>query len=211
MKIIFLGKPGSGKGTYAQMLSEEFGIPKFVAGDLLRKEVRGKTKLGKLIAGYIDKGNLAPAEIVVKLMEKNIKNKKDFIIDGFPRSLEQLNLFSERKIRIDVVFYLNCSDEEVIKRLINRRTCIKCNKVYNLVTNPPKEEGKCDVCGGKLVIRKDETKEGIKQRLKVYKKETLPVIEYYRKKGILVEINGNKPINVVYKKIKSYLKNLNLI
>ncbi len=208
MKIIFLGKPGSGKGTYAQMLSQELKIPKFVMGDLLREEIKKGTRLGKEIASYIDKGNLAPAEIVVRIITSKIKNKKNFIIDGFPRSLEQLNLFKEN---IDIVFYLNCYDKEIIKRLINRRTCTKCNRVYNLITNPPKEKGKCDVCGGKLIIRKDETKEGIKQRLRVYKKETFPVIEHYRKKGVLIEIDGNKPINVVYKKIKSYLKNLNLI
>lgn len=206
MKIIFLGKPGSGKGTYAQMLSEEFGIPKFVTGDLLRDEAKKKTKLGIKISSYINKGNLAPAEIVVELMEKKIKNKRDFIIDGFPRSLKQFDLF---KTEVDIVFYLNCSNKEVIKRLTNRRICSKCNKIYNLITNPPKQKQICDICGSKLIIREDETKEAIKQRLKVYKKETLPVIETYRKKGNLIEIDGNRRIDIVYNEIKSYLKRLN--
>ena len=202
MKIIFLGKPGSGKGTYAQMISEEFNIPKITTGDLLRDEIKNKTELGKEIKDKISKGLYVDDDKVINLIKNAVKGKKDVIIDGFPRTLKQTELFKEK---IDIVFYLKCSGSEIMRRLINRRICVKCDRVYNLITNPPKKEGICDICGSKLVKRIDETKEAIKQRLKVYEKETLPVIEFYKKEGSLIEINGDREINVVYKEIKNYI------
>lgn len=204
VKIAFLGKPGSGKGTYAEMLSKEFKIPRIKTGDLLREEIEKKTKFGKILSKYIDKGNLAPSEIVIKIVNKHLKNKKNIIFDGFPRKLDEVGAVKN----IDLVFHLKCSDKEMIKRLINRRTCSRCDKVYNLITNPPKKKGICDVCKGKLIIRRDETREGIKKRLKLFKKETMPVINYYKKKRKLIEINGDRPINDVYNEIKIYLKNI---
>ncbi len=205
MKILFLGKAGSGKGTYSEMLSREFKIPKFNSGDILRDEIKKGTELGKEISSYIDKGNLAPIDIILKLINKYLSDIENFILDGFPRNLEQVKLF---KTNFDVIFYLKCSDIIILRRLVNRRICPKCNKSYNLITIPPKKEGLCDVCGSRLVKRIDETKEAIKKRLEIYEKETLPLINYYGKKGNLIEINGDREINIVYNEIKSYLKKL---
>lgn len=203
MKIIFLGKPGSGKGTYAQMISKEFKIPMIATGDLLREEIKNKTEFGVEIENKISKGEYIEDEKIINLIEKTLQNNETFILDGFPRTLNQANSL---KVNLDFVFYLNCSDSAIMRRLINRRICSKCNKVYNLITNPPEKEGICDVCNSRLVKRIDENKEAIKLRLKVYKQETIPVVEFYKNQKNLIEINGDREINVVYNEIKSYLK-----
>lgn len=205
MKILFLGKPGSGKGTYGDMISKEFKIPKFNSGDILRDEVKKGTELSKSISSYINKGNLVPGDMILKLIKNSIEDKKDFILDGFPRRLVQEKLL---KINFDIIFYLRCSDSVIMRRLINRRICPKCNKGYNLITIPPKKEGVCDVCGSRLVKRIDETKIAIKKRLEIYKKETMPLINYYKKKDNLIEIDGNREIKIVYNEIKTYLSKI---
>ena len=203
MKIALLGPPGAGKGTFAQMLEDEFKVKRFVMGDLLREEVKKKTKLGKEIKNYIDNGVLVPDEIACNIMRRKIKGKKNYILDGFPRTLLQVKSFKED---LDKVIYITTKNEIAISRLAGRRQCSKCHRVYHIKTNPPKEDGKCDFCKSKLYIRTDETEEAIKQRLENYKKETEPVIEYYKKKKILVEINGNRSIKEVYEDIRKLFK-----
>lgn len=204
MKIVFLGKPGSGKGTYAEMLSKELNIPTIVTGDLLREEIKKKTELGKEAEEIIKKGGYIDDKRIISMIKKAVIGKEGYILDGFPRTLGQAEEFKEK---IDIVFYLNCSDKTIMRRLINRRICSKCGKVYNLVTNPPKKEGICDECCSKLVKRIDETKDAVEQRLKIYAEETEPLIQYYKKKGNLVEINGDRNIDIVYDEIKNFLKN----
>ena len=205
MIIALLGPPGTGKGTYAQMLQDEFKIKKIVTGDLCRNEKAKGTKLGKEIASYIDKGNLVPSNIIIKLIEKNLEGVNDAVLDGFPRSVEQAELF---KGKLDKVYYINSSDEVAVERLGGRRTCRKCNRIYHIKNNPSKVEGKCDFCNGELYVREDETEEVIKERLREYKKQTAPVIEFYRKKGILAEINGDRFFKEVYKDIRKLYKEL---
>lgn len=205
MIIALLGPPGTGKGTYAQMLQDEFKIKKIVTGDLCRAEKAKETKSGKEIAIYYDKGSLVPPKIVVKLIEKNLENVKDAVLDGFPRSIEQAELF---KGKIDRVFYINSSDKVAVERLGGRRTCRKCNRIYHIKNNPSKVEGKCDFCNGELYVREDETEEAIKERLKEYKKQTAPVIEFYREKGILAEIDGDRFFKEVYRDIRKIYKEL---
>lgn len=201
-----MGKTGSGKGTYAQMLEEELKIPKITQGDLLREEKRKKTKLGLKIQKYIDKGVLVPIEINIKILKKRLsKCKKGFILDGFPRSMEQLREL-EKITDIDKVIYITSSDSIIIKRLSGRRTCKKCERIYHIKNNPPKVEGKCDICSSELYIRADETKKAIKKRLEIYKKETKPVVYYYRKKGFFVKINGNRSIKEVFEDIRKLFK-----
>jgi len=206
MKIVLMGKTGSGKGTYAQMLEEELKILKISTGDLLREEKKKRTKLGLEIKKYVDKGLLVPDKIIIKLFRKRLSRcKGGFILDGFPRNMSQVESL-EQITKIDRVIYITSSDKIVIERLAGRRQCKKCGRVYHIKNILPKVKGKCDICGGKLYIRTDETKEVIKKRLATYKKETKPVIDYYRKKGLLVKINGEGAAKEVFEDIRKLFK-----
>ncbi len=202
MKLVLVGPPASGKGSQAGLLAEKFNLKHISAGDLLREEKRKGTKRGKIIQGYIDKGQFVPDEITNELVKEQMTD--NCVLDGYPRNLTQAH-FLESFTKIDHVFLINVSKKTIYKRLSARRSCLNCGAVYNLITNPPKEKGKCDVCGGKLYIRKDDTKEGIKERLRLYDKNTKPLLKYYKEKGILREIDGEQPIKEVFNKIVSYL------
>jgi len=204
MKVLFLGMQGSGKGTQVELLSKEFKVIKIVAGDLLREEKAKETKLGKEIADYIDNGKLVPDEIIYRLIREKINGNEDYIIDSFPRTMKQVRL--SKDIKFDKVIYIKIPDEIVLDRLQGRLTCKNCNSVFHLKYNKPKINGRCDNCNNKLYVRNDETKEAISERLECYKKETLPVVEYYKKKGIVSEINGNRKIEEIYKDIRKLFK-----
>lgn len=203
MKILFLGKPGSGKGVYSQRLRDDFKFNIISTGELLRKEIRKKSKLGLKIKKRLEQGLFANDKIVFELLLKAIKGKKFYILDGFPRDLKQAKLFKEK---IDKVIYLDVSDKNVIERLGNRVICSKCSRIYNLLTIKPKKKGICDLCGSKLIKREDE--KFVRKRLQVYKKETKPLIDYYNKKKLLKKFNGNRHYKIIYKEIKSYIKKL---
>jgi adenylate kinase len=196
MKLSLLGPPGSGKGVYAERLSKDFRVPVISVGNLLREEVEKKSELGVKIKKYLDKGELAPDDIVLKMVKKNLE--ENVILDGFPRSITQVN------VDIDKVASLTCSDEICIKRIMSRRICSKCNKIYNTITMKPKKTGVCDVCGGKLVSREDE--KVIRERLKVFRRETMPVLEHYKKEGILFEIDAERSVDEVYRDIRKLFK-----
>lgn len=202
MKIILIGPPASGKGSQAELLSEKFNLKHISAGALLRKEKHKNTERAKLVKSFIDKGKFAPDEITNELMKEAIT--ENCILDGYPRNLEQAK-YLESFTKIDHVFLITASEKLIYKRLLSRRTCTKCGAVYNLITKPPKDETKCDFCGGKLYIRVDDTNEGIKERLRLYEKNTKPLIEYYKNKGILKEIDGEQPIDKVFSDIVYYL------
>jgi len=204
MKILFLGMQGSGKGTQVELLSREFNIIKVVAGDLLREEKAKETKLGKEIADYIDKGNLVPDEIIYRLIKEKINGNENYIIDSFPRTMEQVKL--SKDIKFEKVIYIKIPDEIVLDRLQGRLTCKNCSSVYHLKYNKPKINGRCDNCNSQLYVRDDETKEAISKRLECYKRETLHVVEYYKKKGIINEINGDREIEEIYKDIRKLFK-----
>ena len=210
-KIVFLGPPGSGKGTQAQLLSKNFSIPHISTGDIFRKIIKtGKPKkLADSIKKYVQSGLLVPDDIVFKALFSVIKNKKYYILDGFPRNINQAKLLDEalKKDGIDKVIYFKVSDKEIIKRLTSRRTCPKCGKVYNIYTLKPKEDNLCDVCKVELIIRDDDKLETVKKRLEVYKKDTLPLLDYYKKKRLLVTINAEDKIENVYKKMCDVLLN----
>jgi adenylate kinase len=210
-KIVFLGPPGSGKGTQAQLLSKNFSIPHISTGDIFRKIIKtGKPKkLADSIKKYVQSGLLVPDDIVFKSLFSVIKNKKYYILDGFPRNINQAKLLDEalKKDGIDKVIYFKVSDKEIIKRLTSRRTCPKCGKVYNIYTLKPKNDNLCDVCKVELIIRDDDKLETVKKRLEVYKKDTLPLLDYYKKKKLLVTINAEDKIENVYKKMCDVLLN----
>lgn len=213
MNIIMLGPPGAGKGTQAQMLAEKYGIPQISTGDMLRAAVAEGTELGKKAKEYMDKGQLVPDEVVIGIVKERLSKpdcEKGFILDGFPRTVAQAEaldkMLAEMGKKIDYVINIVVPDEEILKRLTGRRTCRKCGAMYHVIYNPPKVEGVCDKCGGELYQRDDDKEETIKNRLSVYHSQTAPLIEYYRKKGVLVDIDGTKDIKSIFEDICAVLE-----
>ena len=194
MIIIMLGAPGTGKGTVAGILQENIGIKQVSTGDIFRKNMQEGTELGKLAEKYISKGNLVPDDITIQIVKDRLEQKdveKGVILDGFPRTIEQAEaldkILEEKNKKVDMVLNLTTPEEEIIERIVNRRICSnpECKTIYNLVMNPPKQEGICDKCGSKIVQRKDDNEETIKSRIKLYMEQTSPLIKYYEEKGIL--------------------------
>ena len=205
--IIFLGPPGSGKGTQSDMLGKELKLPVISPGELLRHEEERHTKLGKMVEKKIDQGKLVSDEIIEKLIDKRIKNKdasRGFILDGYPRRLEQL-LWLEKKIakfseKSVIAFYVKVSNTEVKERIGGRRVC-DCGAAYHLKYNPPKKKDICDHCGHELEIRHDDTPDIIKDRLKTFHHYNKPMLNYYKKKGYLYVIDGEQDIHKIEKNI----------
>ncbi len=208
MRVVFLGMPGTGKGTQAKMLVEKYGIPQISTGDMLRAALAKKTKLGLLAKKYMDAGKLSPDSVIINMIKERIKEKdckKGFIFDGFPRTMAQAQaldtLFSELNLKLDAVITLDVRRETILDRMTGRRTCASCGAIYNLTLNPPKKQGVCDICQGKLMQRDDEKPETVLSRLKVYDEQTAPVLAYFERKKLLHRINGEKDIPVVFKEL----------
>ncbi len=203
--MVLLGPPGAGKGTQARMLREVANVPQVASGDLLRAAVRTKTPLGVAAAGYMDRGDLVPDELVLNLIEERL-NAPDaqagFILDGFPRSVKQAEalraiLVRSRGAGLDRVIALTVPDEEIVRRISGRRTCRKCGAMYHVTFEPPRVNGVCDKCGGELYQREDDSEETVRNRLKIYDSTTRPLLDYYGKSGILALIDGTgKPEQV---------------
>jgi len=208
VNIIILGPQGSGKGTQAKLLAEKLGLVYLEMGQILREISTQKTPLGEKISDFLDKGVLVDNQIMTEILKNYLTRenfKKGILLDGFPRNLNQVSLLEtilkNNQAEINKVIFLNISNEESIRRLTARRICPKCGRNFNLVTLPPKQDEICDDCHIQLVRRDDENDEVIKERLKVYQEETLPVIDYFRQKGMVVEINGEQPIEVIHQEI----------
>jgi len=209
IRLIFLSPPGAGKGTHARHVSEDYEIPKISIGEMFRNEVKKGTELGKKLNSYMERGVLVPNEITIKILKKRLEEpdcKKGFILDGYPRTIEQADAL-EGITEIDLVVNFVLSREELMTRITNRLTCPKCQRVYNLKNDPPKKEGQCDNCGpeGKLYMREDQKPEVVKQRLQTYEKETAPLIDYYKKKGILADFNCEGSVEEVAIRIKEFI------
>ncbi|MGQ9595841.1 MAG: adenylate kinase [Thermoproteota archaeon] len=186
MKIIIFGPPGSGKGTYASRLGPRLNIPHISTGDILREEVKNMTELGKRIQSYISTGKLVPDDVMNELMRKRLSKedcRRGFILDGYPRSLEQAE-FLDKLTKMDFVINLNVPDEVLVRRLSSRLVCRKCGAIYNILTLKPKVEGVCDKCGGELYQRDDDRPEVVRERIRLYKDEIAPLLEHYRKTDI---------------------------
>ena len=193
MNIVLLGSPGVGKGTYADILSKKYKIPKISSGNLFHKAIRNQTELGKKVQGYVSSGGLVPDEIVIELVKERLEKddcKDGFFLDGFPRTINQAEAL-DKFMKIDKVLNFFASETEIISRLSGRRTCKKCGAIFHIRNKPPKIDGVCDYCGGELYQRTDETPETIKNRLRVYHEKTKPLISYYRRKGLLADIDAN--------------------
>jgi len=210
MKIIFLGPPGAGKGTYASRLTPILKLPHISSGDMVRDEIKAQTQLGNLMKECSDKGKLGPDKIMIKILAKRLTKpdcKKGCILDGFPRTIKQAKAL-EKIVKIDLVINLNVPDQIIIKRLSNRLTCKKCGTIYNKLTLKPKKENICDQCGSELYQREDDKPKVIQERLNVYRKKTEPLIEYYKKKSLLKDVSCNDlmtPPEVIVEKIKSII------
>jgi len=197
MNLIFLGPPGTGKGTQAERISVELNIAHISTGEMFRQLADEGNEVGvEAKEKYWGKGNLVPDELTIKLVKERLAKedcKKGFILDGFPRTIPQAEAL-DKIIKIDKVISIESSEEIIIKRLSNRRQCSKCKKIYGIDV-PSKQEGICDVCQGKLIQRDDDKEEVIKDRLKIYEKQTKPLIDYYKDK--LVKIDGEQPIDKI--------------
>jgi len=196
-RIILLGAPGAGKGTQAAYLRNEWGLTHISTGDILRAEVREGTELGKIAQSYMERGELVPDDLIIRMMEARLKllgESAGYILDGFPRTVAQAEALEEMLQRIghtlDAVVDLVVPDKELIRRLTGRRVCPNCSAVYHVDTMKPKEEGICDLCGATLIQRKDDQLEAITHRLEVYRAQTAPLIAFYEARGKLVAIDG---------------------
>ena len=206
--IVLIGAPGAGKGTQAAMLVEELGIPHISTGDMLREAVAEGTELGLLAKSYMDRGELVPDDVIVRMVMERLAKpdcEKGAILDGFPRTIVQAEAFEEALKRegkaIAVVPYIKVSMQELLDRLSGRWICRRCQAVYHKKYNPPKEDLKCDKCGGELYQREDDKPETARHRLEVYFRQTMPLLDYYRERGLLKEIDGEKSIPEVHREL----------
>ena len=211
--FIFLGPPGCGKGTQTTRLSQKLDIPHVDTGSLLRKNIQDNTPFGIEAKKYIDKGQLVPIEVVQNVIKDRIKKddcKDGFILDGFPRSVEQADALKDILKEVTnfnleddaLAIYFDIENEVLVQRLINRRSCPKCGMIYNLISSPPKIMNYCDICDTQLVQRKDDNEETARLRFETYENETKPLLEYFENEGILEEINADAPITDVWESIK---------
>jgi adenylate kinase len=208
-RIIFLGPPGAGKGTQAEKLAEDLKIKKISTGDILREAVAKGTELGQRAKSYMERGELVPDEIILGIIEEAINDEEGYILDGFPRNINQAKaldeMLSRKGLNITHVIFLDVPDEEIIKRIAYRRVCLNCGTVYNLIFNPPKEDGICNNCGSKLVQREDDREEVVRKRLEVYRDSTEALIRIYEERGVLRRINGLGDREEVFRRIKEAL------
>lgn len=208
MRLVLLGAPGAGKGTQAKKLIEKYRIPQISTGDILRKAVADGTPLGKEAKSYMDKGELVPDSVVIGLVKERLSNSDcvdGFILDGFPRNTSQAQtldgVLAMMNTPLTVALSVDVDKDDLMKRLTGRRTCKSCQQMYNIHFSPAKKDGICDKCGGELYQRDDDKEETIKNRLDVYDKATAPLIEYYKKKGILKSVMGAGNIDDIFKKV----------
>ncbi|MFN4264037.1 MAG: adenylate kinase [Thioalkalivibrionaceae bacterium] len=204
MRVIFMGAPGSGKGTQAQRLVDELHIPQISTGDLLRAAVRAGTELGQRAKAAMDAGELVPDELVLGLIRNRLAEDdaaNGFILDGFPRNVAQAQaleqMLAEIGCPIDRVIQIDVDFDTLRKRLTGRETCVSCGAVFNRFTQSSAQPGICDLCGGELVHRADDNDETVTQRLKVYEDQTAPLIDFYRSAGLLTRIEGDRPVDAI--------------
>lgn len=197
MRVVLFGPPGAGKGTQATVLKDELGIPHISTGDMLREAVRAGTELGREAQSYMERGALVPDELILRMMEERLRQPdtaRGYILDGFPRTVAQAEaldaMLNRLGMQIDAVIDLQVPEEELVRRLSGRLVCPSCQAIYQTQTRPPKVEGKCDQCGGDLIVRPDDRPEAVRNRLVVYRKQTAPLIAYYQHKKLLHSVDG---------------------
>ena len=212
MKIVMLGAPGAGKGTQAKMIAKEYAIPHISTGDIFRANIKEGTELGKEAKAYMDKGELVPDELTVRILLDRV-SKDDcangYVLDGFPRTIPQAEVLDSELAKmndhIDFAIDVEVPDENIVRRMGGRRACLKCGATYHIEHIPPKKEGICDTCGSELVLRDDDKEETVKKRLAVYHEQTQPLIDFYNNKGVLKEVDGTVDSAEVFAAIKKVL------
>lgn len=212
MRLILLGAPGAGKGTQAKKLSKKYGIPKISTGDILREAMQKGTALGLKAKSYMDSGQLVPDDVVIGIVEEKLKDKdcvKGWVLDGFPRTLQQAQALDRilTGIRTSIGHVLNfeVDEEKIIKRISGRRSCESCQSAYHIYFNLPKKDGVCDSCGGRLIQRNDDKEETVRERLKVYQEKTQPLVNYYSERSLLKKIEADDDIENVFTRICSFV------
>src|SRR3989344_1729268 len=211
IKIVMLGAPGSGKGAYSSRIAPKIGVPHIVTGDIFRAALKSGSELGKKVEGFMKAGNLVPDDITIEIVRERLKQadaQQGFVFDGYPRTIPQSEEL-DKITKIDIVVNLVVPESIIIQRVSSRRTCKNCSAIYNVLFLKPTKEGVCDKCGGELIVREDEKPDVIKHRLEVYNKQTAPLIDYYRNKGLLVDVECNDlnvPPEIMVDKIMEILE-----
>ena len=214
MNILIMGGPGAGKGTMSAKIVEKYNVCHISTGDIFRSEIGNQTELGMMAKSYMDKGLLVPDEVtnqMVKSYLENLEDKKNgFLLDGYPRTIDQAKAFDALSegsdLAIDTVIAMELDVSVLSGRITGRRLCRNCGEIYHMVTKPPKQEGVCDNCGGELYQRKDDTEESLKVRLDEYSRQTEPVLDFYEKKGLVKHINADQPIEKVWQDVQAALE-----
>lgn len=208
MRLVLLGPPGAGKGTQASAIVKKYNIPHISTGDIFRANIKEGTELGKKAKEYMDKGLLVPDDVVVSIVKDRLTKedcKEGFLLDGFPRTVNQADALdkelSQMDIKLDKVVNIDADKEILIARAIGRRICRECGATYHIKFNPSKVENVCDIEGGQLFQRDDDKEETVAKRIEVYLKETQPLIDYYKEKGLILNVDGTKPINEIFEEI----------
>jgi len=208
MKLILLGAPGAGKGTQAEIISKQLQIPTISTGNMLREAMKNGTELGLRVKHFMDNGQLVPDDVIIGIVEERLAREdcaKGYILDGMPRTIPQAEALEARGIHFDAVVSIEIGDDVIESRMTGRRVCGSCGASYHVVANPPKTENICDSCGKELVIRKDDTPETVRNRLKVFHAETEPLKDFYEKLGCLKLVEGNQPIEKATEEILTAL------
>ena len=214
MNILIMGGPGAGKGTMSAKIVEKYNVCHISTGDIFRSEIGNQTELGMMAKSYMDKGLLVPDEVtnqMVKSYLENLEDKKNgFLLDGYPRTIDQAKAFDALSegsdLAIDTVIAMELDFSVLSGRITGRRLCRNCGEIYHMVTKPPEQEGVCDNCGGELYQRKDDTEESLKVRLDEYSRQTEPVLDFYEKKGLVKHINADQPIEKVWQDVQAALE-----
>lgn len=213
MKLVFLGPPGVGKGTHADLLAKKLNIAHYSTGDIFREILKESSELSEKLEKYVNSGKLVPDEIVFETVKEVLSsedNEEGWLLDGYPRNKNQAELLDDflrsRGEELDFAVYLYASPEILIKRLTNRRVCPNCNAIYNLVNNPPEKDGICDKCGAVLVQREDDKRETIEKRISIFEREFQPLKDYYEKEGILLKVSAEGDLEEIADRIKEGLQ-----
>lgn len=215
MNIVLLGGPGSGKGTVSNLLEQTQGMKHIATGDMFREEIKKETELGKKAQEYIDKGNLVPDEITINMLKEKVNEfsgTKGIVFDGFPRNKKQAQaleeMLKEQNQNVDIALFLDIPDEDIVYRTVKRRICSnkECGAIYNLEYKKPKVDGICDVCGSKLIQRKDDNEETIRERLKVYHEQSKELLDYYEEKDLLYKVKLHANVNITKEMIATWLE-----
>lgn len=212
MDLILMGLPGAGKGTQAERIANAYGIPHISTGDMFRAAIKEKTGLGRKAKLYMDAGDLVPDEVTIGIVRERLHQddcQKGFLLDGFPRTVDQAkaleDILTTADRQLDCVLYIDVDKAQLLKRLSGRRICSGCGTAYHIIFNPPETENVCDQCGARLYQREDDRQETVKNRLDVNQKQLQPLLEFYRERGSLYTVNGNRSINAVFADIDKRL------